>query len=406
MGESIEKPGVEMQLQVHSEGSGVPLHQRLSKICASKISSSHLLRGVIYTLAVSVMAFVVPGPIPAPPWAQADVGGPGMAGSSTYDPATLIWTNNGGGGDIWGTADQFHFVYMPVTGDCTISARVTVQGNTDQWAKAGVMIRESTAAGSSYAFSATTPGNGDVFQCRTATGAGATGPGTATTGAVPFWVQVTRVGDLLTGYFSPDGVGWTSNANSATIPMAAGVLVGLAVTAHNNASLSNCSFDNLSILDGAGNALWPPPGPPTLSISTPLGFSPEIDLSWTPGTSTSPVTSYNILRGLSPGSETLYSTVAAPATTFRDTAVSFGVTYYYVVQAVVGTVTSANSNEVSGIPQSFPPGTTGTTDKGKCGCASAGVYGPSGPAALAAALGFLLLVRRRPASIRRANGNS
>jgi len=66
-----------------------------------------------------------------------------MAGSATYNAGT--YTVNGGGADIWYTSDQFNYVYQSLTGDLTLTARVASQQNTDGWAKAGVMIRETTA---------------------------------------------------------------------------------------------------------------------------------------------------------------------------------------------------------------------------------------------------------------------
>ena len=70
-------------------------------------------------------------------------------GSASY--ANGVFTVNGGGADIWGGSDQFNYVSQPLTGDGSIVARVTSQSDTDPWAKAGVMIKQSTATGSPYA---------------------------------------------------------------------------------------------------------------------------------------------------------------------------------------------------------------------------------------------------------------
>ena len=96
------------------------------------------------------------------PWADADVGSPAVAGSASY--ANGVFTVNGGGADIWGGSDQFNYVSQPLTGDGSIVARVTSQSDTDPWAKAGVMIKQSTASGSTYALLAVTPGNGVHFE--------------------------------------------------------------------------------------------------------------------------------------------------------------------------------------------------------------------------------------------------
>ena len=333
-------------------------------------------RAILLASLFTLTAFAAPGPIPNPPFSEADIGSPGMAGSATFDPATMAWTTSGGGGDIWGAADQFHFVYMSVSGDCTLTARVSVQGNTDPWAKAGVMIRETTAAGSKFAFAAVTPGNGHVVQWRDTTNGGANWPGSSESGGIPYYIRISRQGSTFTGYSSPDGVAWTA-LGTVPITMTAATVVGLAVTAHNNGALSACSFDNFSIEDGAGISLWPPPpAAPVLSIATPQNYTPVVNLSWTAPASVAPVTAYAVYRGSASGNETFYQTVSGATTGFSDTGVSFGGTYFYVVQAMAGTAASPDSNEVSGSPQSLPPRTTtigGENDS--CGCGTAGPVG-------------------------------
>ena len=81
------------------------------------------------------------------------------------------------GTDIWNNADQFRFAYKTLTGDGTMVARVESIGNSNVWAKGGVMIRQSVQPGSVHAFMPITPGgsgagNGASFQHRlTADGA-------------------------------------------------------------------------------------------------------------------------------------------------------------------------------------------------------------------------------------------
>ena len=96
------------------------------------------------------------------PWTDSDVGSPAVAGSASY--ASGVFTVKGGGVDIWAGSDQFNYVSQPLTGNASIVARVTSQSDTDPWAKAGVMIKQSTASGSSYALLGVTPGNGIAFQ--------------------------------------------------------------------------------------------------------------------------------------------------------------------------------------------------------------------------------------------------
>ena len=114
----------------------------------------------------------------------------------------------GAGADIQGTADAFRFVYVPVTGDCTIIARVVSVQNIDPWSKAGVMIRQSLDAGAANAFVAVTPGNGVTWQYRSSAGGGTSWNNTGSLNA-PYWVKLVRSGSTFTGYRSPDGANWT-----------------------------------------------------------------------------------------------------------------------------------------------------------------------------------------------------
>jgi regulation of enolase protein 1 (concanavalin A-like superfamily) len=178
------------------------------------------------------------------PRTDLDIGAPGALGSASYSGSTF--TVSGAGADIYGTADQFHYVYQPTTStSVTITARVDSQTNTNSWAKAGVMIRETTAADATYAGIYVTPGKGVSFQYRTATNGSATN-GPETTGPVaPYWVQLVRSGSIFTAYTSPDGSTWTE-LGSATITMATDATQGLAVCSHNNTVVSTATIDNVT----------------------------------------------------------------------------------------------------------------------------------------------------------------
>src|SRR6202043_2045141 len=75
---------------------------------------------------VSVTSSGVPS-LPSP-WTDGDVGAPAVAGSASYSGG--VFTVNGAGSDIWGTADQFNYVSQPLTPTGSIVARVTSQTNT------------------------------------------------------------------------------------------------------------------------------------------------------------------------------------------------------------------------------------------------------------------------------------
>jgi hypothetical protein len=184
--------------------------------------------------------------VPAPSvWAGADVGAVAAAGS--FSQSGSVYTVKGSGADIWNTADEFYFVYQQMTGNATLTARVTALQNTNATAKAGVMIRDGLGAGAKYLYAHVTPtaSNGYRSQVRSATGGSAvrTNVGSATTG----WLRVVRSGNTLTSYYSSNGTTFTQISAGTTVTMGATVYVGLAVTSHADGTLSTATFDNVTL---------------------------------------------------------------------------------------------------------------------------------------------------------------
>ena len=187
------------------------------------------------------------GALPSP-WQALDVGAVGVAGDASYSSGSFDVC--GSGADIWNSPDAFHFVYQSLTGDGSITAHVASITNTNPWAKAGVMIRETLDPTSRFVDMVVTPGNGTAFQYRTTAGGnGASIAGPAVT--APTWVKLVRTGSTLQGYVSPDGSTWTL-AGTTTITMASSVFIGLAVTAHDTTQLNCSAFDSLSLAGGSG----------------------------------------------------------------------------------------------------------------------------------------------------------
>ncbi len=157
------------------------------------------------------------------------------------------------GADIWNDADQFGFVYRTLNGNGSLSARVVSNGTgSNTWAKGGVMIRDSLAAGSTHAMMVITGGggNGASFQWRPVADAASSNSDAATAVAPPYWVKIERSGDTLTASLSADGVTWTQQGQSQFIPMAAPVYIGLCVTSHAPGELRTFEFDNIKTTGG------------------------------------------------------------------------------------------------------------------------------------------------------------
>ncbi|HQI27884.1 MAG TPA: lamin tail domain-containing protein, partial [Sedimentisphaerales bacterium] len=75
-----------------------------------------------------------------------DIGNPRVPGFYTPQGPSVL-TVLGGGADIGGTFDSFYFLFVPLQGDGELTVQVIGMVNTNPWAKAGVMIRETLTAG-------------------------------------------------------------------------------------------------------------------------------------------------------------------------------------------------------------------------------------------------------------------
>jgi len=190
----------------------------------------------------------------------------GNPGGFAEDPAGTF-TVSGAGADVWGTTDEFRFAYKQLTGDGEITARVTDVGTgSNNWAKAGVMIRETLNADSKHMIMALTGGSGGgiAFQGRQATGSGSTSFHGDVTASLPYWVKLTRSGNTITAYASADGVDWQlfsdaspdgTHTNPIDVSMADPVFIGLFVTSHAADESRSATFDNVQITGSVG-LMW------------------------------------------------------------------------------------------------------------------------------------------------------
>jgi aryl-phospho-beta-D-glucosidase BglC (GH1 family) len=185
-----------------------------------------------------------------------DINVPGRTGGAAYEGATHDWIVWGSGSDIWGSADQFNYAAKPVRRSRTISALVTSLANTDPWAKAGVMLRDSWDAGAMFVDVLATESNGIAFQWRDSTGgscASITVPGIpAPTPSAPLSVMLVKSGSTFSGFYSTDGLSWNQIGSEQSIEFDnTTYLAGLAVTSHNDSALNAATFANVKVGLGA-----------------------------------------------------------------------------------------------------------------------------------------------------------
>ncbi len=188
-----------------------------------------------------------------------DVGSPTIGGSHyTCDGTTIDMT--GGGADYWGMSDQAYLATKPVTGDFEAIVRVSALAGANAIAKGVLVARETLSAdsrGYHLSVNPTPPGRDQVeMGMRNAAAAATVGVGSSyiPAGVPNAWLRLTRVGNTFTGYRSTNGLNWVPLGTNVAAPAyPASMMVGLAVTAHDNALSAAGTFSNLQILGLVGS---------------------------------------------------------------------------------------------------------------------------------------------------------
>ena len=175
---------------------------------------------------------------------HADIGTISTPGTATFDAGR--YRLSASGANIWGTKDAFQFAWTRGSGDLHIAADIVWEGKgVDPHRKAGLMIRQNVTPGSPYA-DVMVHGDGMVaLQYREVQG----GPTWQIISAVshPKRVRLEREGDYV--WFSvagEDGVLRHAGGNYR-IAFQSPYLVGLALSAHNDAVTERATFSNVEL---------------------------------------------------------------------------------------------------------------------------------------------------------------
>jgi hypothetical protein len=189
------------------------------------------------------------------------VGTVGLAGSAAYSNG--VFTANGAGTLVSGTADGMNFMYQTLSGDGSIVARVTsLQGVSNP--QAGVVMRETLNPGATEVFVYFKPNVSTLVQ-RTSTG-GTTDTWTTgfTNPSAPYWLKIVRSSTVFTAYISSDGKNWTRVGPTTTISMVSNIYMGVAVSSGSTTTLETVTFDHIT----ANSAAAPAPVITGLSATT------------------------------------------------------------------------------------------------------------------------------------------
>jgi len=197
-------------------------------------------------LAVVVSLWVTPGHAePVGDFAEhGDVGEVATPGSATLAEGSYRLTASGA--NIWGSADAFQFVWTQRSGDLHIAADIAFESaGGDPHRKAGLMIRQNLTPGAPYA-DVMVHGDGMVaLQYREAQD----GPTRQIVSAVdhPARVRLEREGDFVYFSVANDDGELRHAGGSFRIAFQAPYLVGLALSAHDNAAVAAARFAKVEL---------------------------------------------------------------------------------------------------------------------------------------------------------------
>ncbi len=166
-------------------------------------------------------------PLPAPLPANYQATWPLNVGKSQVQvPGSMYVTQNGSlemasfGNDIWNSADNCAFYGEQTSGDGTWSVEVAIQANTNEWAKAGIMLRQSLDPTDAMLIYAVSPQHGVFVDWRGVKAKPAQGgPTNDAVAAAPIYLKLQKKGNIITIWDSTDGQTWQNQAVMTGVAM-------------------------------------------------------------------------------------------------------------------------------------------------------------------------------------------
>jgi TolB protein len=203
------------------------------------------MRGLLLAGLIAASAFAQPGPLGVFTGSD-DVGAPPLKGSAAFDATTRQYKITGSGADIWGRADQFHYVWREISGNVAVTAttRFLTDGNAHR--KAVIMLRKSLDTDSPFVHLAIHGDGMPAVQFRT-TKADTTntvdfpieGPGAWT-------LKLVRDGSTITVWVAKDAAPLRELGHTVS-QLGSPILVGLGVSSHTQEATNTVQFSDVSV---------------------------------------------------------------------------------------------------------------------------------------------------------------
>jgi TolB protein len=180
--------------------------------------------------------------------AESDVGNPAIKGSVAFDPAKKEYRITGSGANIWAKNDEFHFVWLQLSGDVRMTATLHFEGTSPTLhRKAGLMMRKSLETGAPYV-DAVVHGNGlTALQVRETADDITRGFDFPVVG--PTRIRLERSGNVYTLWQGKEGEP-LQEAGSIQCNLGDPVYAGLFISSHNPKLTETAVFSDVTIETG------------------------------------------------------------------------------------------------------------------------------------------------------------
>ena len=175
-----------------------------------------------------------------------DVGAPPMKGAAEFDTASGQYKVTGSGTDIWGKADQFHYVWKEISGDFVVTATAKFLTDGIDHRKAVIMLRQTADADSPFVH-LVVHGNGmPGVQFRNLKGGATNTVDMPIQGAGVFRMKLERRGGTIRVWVGKDG-GELRELGTTQNQIGDAVLVGLGVASHTQTAVNTVLFSDVKV---------------------------------------------------------------------------------------------------------------------------------------------------------------
>ena len=175
-----------------------------------------------------------------------DVGAPPIKGSAEFDASSRQYRITGSGADIWGKADQFHYVWREMSGNFSVTATAKFLTAGIGHRKAVIMLRKSLDSDSPFVHLAIHGDGTPAVQFRNSKGDNTNTVDFPVEGPGTWKLKLVRRGATITTWIAKDGAPLRELGHTAN-QLGSPILVGLGVSSHSREASNTVLFSDVSV---------------------------------------------------------------------------------------------------------------------------------------------------------------